>query len=129
MEYNGLNHNGKFTNLYQYPINNINRLEVTPNLLNRLPTNSINYNKGLPFSREIVPSFSTQTRQPYKTGVYGSKGSPEQMAFYSENYRNSNYYSYPQIPFHRPNIQYMATTAPYYANMVDGERLGFIRSN
>tara|TARA_R110002110_G_scaffold174750_2_gene377998 strand:+ start:923 stop:1306 length:384 start_codon:yes stop_codon:yes gene_type:complete len=127
MNYNGLNHNGKFTNLFQYPINNVNRMEITPNFNNILPTNNQNYIGGLPFSREIVPSFSTKNRNPLKTGIVGN--SPEQMAYYSEDYHNANFYSYPQIPFHRPNIQYIAQTAPYYANMIDGERLGFIRPN
>ena len=119
MEYNGLNFNGKLTNLYQYP--------VSPNLNNILPTNDENYIGGLPFQREIVPSFSVHNTNPLKTAIVGN--SPEQMAYYSENYFNSNYQAYPQIPITRPNIQYMATTAPFYKNIIDGERIGLIRPN
>ena len=126
MEYNGLNFNGGLTNLYQYPLNNVNRLEVTPNLNNNLPTNENNYIGGLPFSREVLTP-AINMRNPNLSGVVGN--SPEQMAFYSENYRNANYYAYPQIPITRPNIQYMATTAPFYKNMIVGERVGIIRPN
>ena len=54
MNYNGLNHNGKFTNLFQYPINNVNRMEITPNFNNILPTNNQNYIGGLPFRPRLI---------------------------------------------------------------------------
>ena len=120
---NFYNTQGDKTTLGNYPPGNIPKAVVSTSFLEQLPfTPSNGVLRNRPQGGGSVMSVKNRLWQS-QTAVVGN--SPEQIAFYGGEggspYAIPNKMSYPQIPLNRINNLFIASYAPYYSNMRDGE--------